>query len=1409
MSPEPPILVVDDDENMVSAMARVLRATGREILQATRGRDALRMVQERKPALILLDVVLPDLDGFEVLSQIRELPVPSDSTVIFLSSERIRPSDHVQGLESGAVDYLSRPVSNEELLARVRLHLRQADLTARLRKSEARFRQLIRQQADGVLVVDREGRIQYANPAAESLFGRDVETLQGSPFGLPATDLESQRMDLHQPDGATIPADMRMNTVEWEGEAAWLVSLRDISELLNAERGRVEAIESKQALLRIAGRVAHIGGWSLELPDYRLSWSDEIREIHEVPPGFTPSLEEAIEFYPEEYRETVRASVMACITDGTPFDFEMELNTARSRRIWVKAIGEAVRDAAGAIIRLQGAFQDITERKRAEASLEYSEQRFRQLAESMPMIVWSATPEGEVNYSNIRFAQYTGVSPKEPPATRWQQCLHPDDLPRCLQRWQESVESGTPYEIEYRIRRHDGGYRWFQVQAQPVCNADQQIIQWYGSAVDIHHVKSLEQESAKLARQFSDMLESMTDAFFALDPDWRFTYVNSEMLRIVGLTSGELIGHVIWDIFPEARDSPFEAEYRRAREEQVTASFEAYYPPLQKWFEVRAYPSTESLNVFFRDVTQRHRDEEQLRLLQSGIDRVNDVVLLTEADPLTEPGPRIVYVNPAFEALTGYKAGEAIGRSPRFLQGPETDTGTLSRIRSALEDGEPVREEVINYSKDGSPYWIEMEIAPLSNADGLVTHFVAVQRDISRRKQWEKLQWWETEILKKQAAGVALAETMQSINKAIEEVFPGARSATLRFNAVGQDFMEESGTGGDTLQAGFGAAMDPGGEPVITENIETDPHWSGLKEFALGQRLRACWSFPVRDASETVIATLAIYHSQPCRPSADEWDIVTRFTRLAGLAMERDARENALRDSEERFRTLLQHISTVAVQAMGPDLKVIYWNDASESLYGYRREEAMGRNLIELLVPPASREIALRIARSLLEDENYSPEPTDWQLQRKDGTQVPVLTSYTVLRREGKPAEVFSLDVDLTERKKLEQQFLRSQRLESIGTLAGGIAHDLNNLLSPIVMGVSLLRKLDSENKFAQLMDVMEQSAERGAGLVRQILSFARGVEGARITVSFEYLVKEIESIIRNTFPKNITFEKDLPKNLWMVQGDPVQLNQVLMNLVVNARDAMPAGGVLRIRAHNAELDAQYAATHHQANPGKYLCIEVCDSGSGMSADAIDRIFEPFFTTKEQGQGTGLGLSTSSSIVRSHGGFIDVESRPGRGSSFSVFLPAVETETLADSERRDPQASPRGQGERILVVDDEPAILEVAQRSLESFGYRVQTAESGVHAIKAYVDRPGEFSLVITDMMMPIMDGKALIKALRKIDPEVRIIAASGLRTHQATPAADAVAAFLPKPYSTDQMLDAIHRILHPPRNAQGQKDRG
>jgi PAS domain S-box-containing protein len=1527
---------------------------------------------------------------------------------------------------------------------------------------------------------------------------------------------------------------------------------------LAIERGRVaEKARADETLLRIAGQNARLGGWTVDLPQGPINWSAEVCAIHEVPAGYRPGWREAFDYYAPDSRPVVYEAFMRCAEQGTPFDLELPLITARERRVWVRAIGEAVRDGDDRIIRIQGAFQDLTDKREAE------------------------------------------------------------------------------------------------------------------------------EKSRRLMERLTATLEAVTEGFCLLTRDWRYSYLNREAEHLLQRSRDQLLGRVLWEEFPEAVGSIVERELVRAVKQGVVVEFENYYPPLGAWFEIRGLPTEDGLAIYFRDVTALRKSRQQVKLLAECVSRITDIVIITEADPLDEPGPRIVFVNDAFTASTGYTVREAVGRSPRFLQGPKTQRSELDRIRIAIAKGEPVRAELINYRKDGSEIWLEIDIVPVKEAGGRVSYLVAVQRDVTERKRAEEESRMSEERYVRQrnslitltgiqplemadpqaafrriteaharALGVARVgiwlygsdrnsircadlyeleehrhssgqelsqsgcrayftaidemdviaadearsdsrtrdfaesyliplgitsmldapiaiggnivgvlcsehtgpprrwtgdektfaasvanlvslaleggerrraeDAVQEIRRRFEIVAAATNDAVWDWDLVSDEiwwsdgfeklfgyrgdeiepssdfwvsrihdddrervmrdvratiagpedhwnkeyrFRRADGSYAYVLDRGFvirdergrGVRMVGGmsdlsahkqaeldlarlnralkmlsacneavtraaneGE-LLTEicrmAVETGGYrmawvgyarhdaarsiepvaWAGeeggyLDEIHLtwdencptgrgpaGQTVRAGEAVVCRDveAEDSGIAWLAQmkmrgYRGVICLPLRDGervfgmiglysdevidvgQDEVKLFQELAddlafGIGTLRGREER--RRAEDVVLKVAQAVSTGTgseffdlltlnmVEALGGhggligrlnpddlsittlswvlggsvqegvsyslrgtpcenvsegqvcvfdrgvqelfaddhllvelgveayagipllnrdgtvagimvvlflkpleetslvqstlqifaaraaaeldrqkadeqiraqaslldrardaifvrdlDQRIQYWNKSAERLYGWTAAEAIGRSAEELLYREtgAYREASATVL-------NTGEWTGELEQVSRDGSRVVIEGRWTLIRDSAdKPTSILTINTDITEHKKLEQQFLRAQRLESIGTLAGGIAHDLNNVLAPISMSIELLKSDVQGERGRELLATLEASAKRGAEMVNQVLSFARGMEGRRVELHVRRLVEDVEKIVRDTFPKNISFRRHVPRDLRIIQGDPTQLHQVLLNLCVNARDAMPEGGEIAITAENVYLDERFAATETSVKAGPHVLLRVEDTGHGIPAAVLDKIFEPFFTTKAAGKGTGLGLSTSLAIVRSHGGFIRAASNPGQGTCFLIVLPSSGF-AVEDAAEADEAELPRGRGERILVVDDEPSIRRITRHTLESFGYQVTDACDGAEALEIYRAQGGDISAVIMDMMMPGMDGTSTIRELMKMDPSVKILAASGIseKGRLAKEAGECVRCFVTKPCTAETLLKALKTTIH------------
>ncbi|MES1166749.1 MAG: PAS domain S-box protein, partial [Pseudomonadota bacterium] len=614
----------------------------------------------------------------------------------------------------------------------------------------------------------------------------------------------------------------------------------------------------------------------------------------------------------------------------------------------------------------------------------------------------------------------------------------------------------------------------------------------------------------------------------------------------------------------------------------------------------------------------------------------------------------------------------------------------------------------INYRKDGSEVLLEWRITPVRAADGRVTHLLSVQRDITARKQSEAM--------------------LQASEVRYRRLFEAAKDGVLILNAT-------SGVIEDV-------------NPFLTTLLGfTRAQVLGKKVWELG-----CLQNLVANQGKFLELQLTKYVRYENLPleAADgrriEVEFVSNIYEESGAKLvqcnvrdvtARKGAERALRESEERFKFLARAVSDVIWDW---DLRAdaLWWSDGFMKTFGYAAGEIEPGivSWTSRIHPDERARVVAGIHRAI--DTGVESWSEEYRFQRKDGSHAFVQDRGYILRDPaGKGVRMVGGMRDLTEQKKMEAQFVRAQRMESIGTLAGGIAHDLNNVLAPIMMSIELLR-LDAgrDPRRAKTLDTIYLSCRRGADLVRQILSFARGIDGQKVALRLQHLIGDLRTIISETFPRNIQIVTNLPGDLWPISGDPSQLHQVLLNLAINARDAMPLGGTLTLAASNLTIDTLFAGTSRDGTAGTYVLLTVTDTGVGMTAEVRARIFEPFFTTKDPGRGTGIGLATVQSVVKGHGGWVDVESEVGRGTTFKVFLPADPALQSAGSKPALAEI-PSGRGELVLVVDDEFSIRDITQQTLEAFGYKVITASNGAEAVGIYARRAREIAVVVTDMMMP------------------------------------------------------------------------
>ncbi|MBX3492116.1 MAG: PAS domain S-box protein [Parvibaculum sp.] len=746
-------------------------------------------------------------------------------------------------------------------------------------------------------------------------------------------------------------------------------------------------LDAKSETLRVGGQVARLGGWTMELPSRHIVWSDEICTILGLPAGSVLQLEEGLSHYVGESAVRVSAALEACIGVGQDFDDEFEFRTKDGTLLNVRVAGQARYDDDGNMVRIDGALQDITELRRTEMSLAESRKHFRELADAMPLIVWTANPDGLVDFTSRAFSTYSGLPGGDTPGQHWIEAIHPEDMDDAVAAWMSVASAGGPYSAEFRLRRHDGAYHWHIVNAVPVRDADGTIVKWYGAATDIDDRKRTEQQLSALATRLTTTLESITDAFYTLDTEWRFTYMNPEAERLLLRSREDLIGKSVWEEYPEAAQGTFYEQFVESMASQTKTTFEDFYPPLDKWFFVTAYPSREGLAVYFQDVSEKRQMEARLR---------------------------------------------------------------------------------------------------------------------------------------------------------------------------------------------------------------------------------------------------------------------------------------------------------------------------------------------------------------------------------------------------------------------------QTQRLESVGQLTGGVAHDFNNLLTVILGNSDMLAESLSDNERLRSLAVMTRAAaERGADLTGRLLAFSRQQALEPKSVDVLRLLSGVDGLLRRSLGEHIEIETVSTGGLWPALVDPAQLESAVLNLAINARDAMPDGGRLTIELANVHLDQSYAGRNNEVTAGQYVMVAVSDSGTGMTPEIVARAFEPFFTTKETGKGSGLGLSMVYGFIKQSGGHVQIYSELGQGTTIKLYLPRAN----ADDETALPRARTvdiPGGAESILLVEDDQHVREYVLEQLQLLGYRVIVANDGPQALDA-LRQITDIDLLFTDVVMPGgMNGRQLADAAKALRPGLKVLFTSGYTENAIVHHGrlDRGVHLLSKPYRRQELAMKIRKVL-------------
>jgi PAS domain S-box-containing protein len=898
------------------------------------------------------------------------------------------------------------------------------------------------------------------------------------------------------------------------------------------------------------------------------------------------------------------------------------------------------------------------------------------------------------------------------------------------------------------------------------------------------HLQISEQQLCNISLEasqqgISDFIENALIGMHWVDIDGNIVWVNQTELKMFGYDRSQYLGQPLIN-FHVDRTKIADILRRVIHNESMTGCEAQVYRKdgsiCDVSIDVHAFVKDGKFihaRCFTRDVTEqqaalRERKNaetavretlDSLQFQKYALDR-SAIVAATDRDGV------IISVNEKFCEISQFTAAELIGKTHRVINSGYHPPEFFRDLWAVITSGQVWSGEIKNRAKDGSYYWVATTIVPCLDEHGQPFQYLSIRFDITSRKQAE--------------------ESVRQSELKFRAIFDGT------FQFIG--LLDANGILLEANRAAL-AAIGATQNDVVGQAFWATPWWThspdlqlqleqAIGRAATGELMRFEAKHFLADGSHiTVDFSLS--------PIKDETGKVVMLIPEGRDISDRKAAEQKIQE-----QAALLNIATDAIIVRDLESQIQFWNNGAESIYGWSAAEAIGLKTTQLLHSEQISSVIMTANRTVRQQGAWQGE---LHQLTKTGQEVIVESRWTLVRDElGNPISILSVDTDITEKKSLEQQFLRAQRLESLGSLASGIAHDLNNVLTPIVGAAQLLPltlpNLDARNQ--RLLNMLVESSKRGSGLVKQILTFARGMDGERTTIQVRHILAEIISVARQTFPKSISIKLSLEsEDLWLVSIDATQIHQVLMNLFVNARDAMPNGGSLTATAENITISHSELSPNNidlQLPVGSYLLITVADTGIGMNSEMLDQIFDPFFTTKETG--TGLGLSTVKGIVKTHGGSIAVESQVGHGTCFKIYLPAIdsrEAETLAVDENLYD-----GKGQLVLVVDDEIAIQEITKESLETYNYRVMLASDGIEAIDIYAQNNRSIAIVLVDMMMPNLDTPSIILALQQINPQVRIVVMSGSSLNLAAIIdRQHVSAFLTKPFTTVQLLQTLSEI--------------
>ncbi len=1020
---------------------------------------------------------------------------------------------------------------------------------------------------------------------------------------------------------------------------------------------------------------------------------------------------------------------------------------------------------------------EIKERIRAEESLSKSEERYREVVEHVQESIIVAH-DGWLKFVNPATIELFEYSQSELLSKPFAEFIHPDDRELvCQNHLKRTREESLPRRYSFRVLHKTGGIRWVEITNV--------IIQWDGRPAvlifmtDISDRREAEEALRESEERYRSLVENLNDIVFSTDLEGRITYISPAIERKSKFSIAEIIGRRFTEfIHPDdllrvaARYAQvMKGDLKTAEYRLVTKDGDSFHV-LSNSRPLYQNGQLIGLTGLITDVTERKQTEKALEQSETNLRSIFNAIC--EALFLLKKDGEILAANDTFAARIGKNNQEVIGKCVYDYLPPDAGVRLRRQMESVVRVGVPMQTEDRIYARD-----VSHAIFPVFGDQGLVDRIAVYSADITERKNTEE----------------AARKSEERFRLAMEAANDGIWDRDIQTDKMyySPGYYRMLGYESLPLEMGLQSWSD-----LI--HVDDRKKVSQAHDDCIEGR---CDSF---EAEFRMMHKSGEWHWILGRGKSVGRDANGRSVRMIGTHVDIDRlkkAQEAIQESERRFRLLLEDVSSVAVQGYDENRSVVFWNSASERLYGYSRDEVLGRQLEDLIIPWEMREEVVSAVENWIAKGERIPSG-ELALTNRNGSIVPVYSTHVMLDIPGGKKEMYCVDVDLSnlrkaeeERASLKDQLRQAQKMEAIGTLAGGIAHDFNNLLQ-VTMGYSeflLEGKAETDPEYGDLQKIY-RAARSGAQLVRNLLTFSRKAEPNPLPMNLNHEIRHVEELLHRVIPKMIDIRLDLADDLEMINADKGQIEQIVMNLAVNARDALGEQGSLGITTENVILDEQYCRFNVEAKPGNYVLLSVSDTGHGMDNDTIEHIFEPFYTTKAIGRGTGLGLAMVHGIVKQHGGHIKCYSSVGKGTTFKIYLPAIDMnqEKIADSLAEIPAFGT----ETILLVDDEEFVRDLGERILTKRGYTVLSAINGEQALEIYGREKENIGLIILDLIMPIMGGKDCLRKITEIDPQAKVIIASGYSADASANECSGLGAkgFVSKPFRFKELLRQVRKTL-------------